>query len=92
MNLPMQIDDRCSYYETKEEVISVCRACRRLFNKTEFAAYRFGEQTGYSDELGAYCKSYSEKCEECDKYFARGSFDDQGICFCCVIWGKWSTV
>lgn len=92
MNLPIQLDDRCLCCETKEEVISVCRLRRRLFNKAEFAAYRLGEQTGYSDELGAYCKGYSEKYRECEGYFARCSFDNRGVCFCWGIWGKWSTV
>lgn len=88
MNLPIEIDDRCSCCETKEEHISVCQSCRSFFNKTEFAASRLGEQTGYWDELGVYCRSCSEKCKECGDYFAHGSFDKRCVCYACVVWGS----
>ena len=91
MNLPIEIDDRYFCCETKEEVISVCRSCRSFFNKTEFAASRLGETTGYWDELGTYCQSCSEQCKECGDHFARGSFDNRGVCFSCVVWGGWSS-
>ena len=87
MNPPIQIADCCLCCETK---VSVCRLCRGPFNKTEFAASWLGEQTGYSDELGAYCRSCSQKCRECEatSHSARLTIE----AFAVWIWGKWSTV
>ena len=90
MSLPIQIDDRCSCCE--EDYLVLCNGCGKFLDITKFATYRIGEQTGYSEQGGAYCKSCSEKCKACGDHFAIGSFDNRGICFCCMIWGKWSTV
>ena len=89
MNLPTQIDDRCPYCE--EVSVVVCSGCGKFLDTAEFATYRIGEQTGYSEQGGAYCRSCSETCKECEGYFATGSFDNRGVCFCCVVWGKWSS-
>ena len=61
MSLPIQIDDRCPCCE--EDYLVLCNGCGKFLDTTKFATYRIGEQTGYSEQGGAYCKSCSEECK-----------------------------